>query len=39
MPSMRRTPFAFVPALSLLAPLLLMAWSPPAEARVTRITT
>jgi hypothetical protein len=35
---MRRTPFAVVPALSLLAPLLLMVWSPAAEARVTRIT-
>ena len=34
MPSKRRTPFAVV----WLVPLLLLAWSPPVHARVTRIT-
>ena len=38
MPSKRRTPCLVVPAVSLLASLVLLVWSPPAHARVTRIT-
>src|SRR5690242_3927537 len=38
MPSKRRTPCLVVPAVSLLASLVLLVWSPPAHARVTKIT-
>ncbi len=38
MRSLRMTPCPAVPVLSLLAGLLALAWSPPADARVTRIT-
>jgi hypothetical protein len=38
MPSKRPTPCPAVSVLSLLAGLLALAWSPPADARVTRIT-